>query len=157
MSCTVRGQRILVVVLLGTAVVLAGCAAKGRPHSGAEPAVRAADVDSRKTWGIEPVSLRRTAADTLVDFRYRIIEPDKASQLVNSKVPAFLLDEDSGIQFPVPESQTVGRMRQTSRNGPPQAGRIYFMLFANPGRFIQAGNTVSVVVGGAKVATLKVQ
>ena len=152
-----RGRRILVAVLLGAVVGLTGCAAKGRPPTGAESAVRVTDVDSRNTWGIEPVSLRRTAADTLVDFRYRIIEPDKAVRLVNSKVPAFLLDEGSGIQFPVPESQTVGTMRQTSRNGPPQAGRIYFMLFANPGRFIQAGSTVSVVVGGARVATLEVQ
>ena len=151
-----RRRRILVAVLLG-AIGLTGCAAKGKHPSGAESAVRVTGVDSIKTWGIEPVSLRRTAADTLVDFRYRIIEPDKAVRLVNSKTPAFLLDEQSGIQFPVPESQTVGTMRQTSRNGPPQAGRIYFMLFANPGRFIQAGNTVSVVVGGAKVATLKVQ
>jgi hypothetical protein len=153
----VRRRRICIAALLGAVVGLTGCAAKARPTHVAESAVRVTDVDSRGTWGIEPVSLRRTAADTLVDFRYRVIEPDKAVQLVNSKAPAFLLDEGSGIQFPVPESQTVGTMRQTSRNGPPQAGRIYFMLFANPGRFIQAGNTVSVVVGGAKVATLKVQ
>ena len=157
MNRTVRGRRILVAVLLGAGVGLAGCAVKGRPPAGAESAVGATGVDSLKTWGIEPVSLRRTAADTLVDFRYRVIEPEKAVQLVNSKAPAFLLDEGSGIQFPVPESQTVGTMRQTSRNGPPQAGRIYFMLFANPGRFIQAGRTVSVVVGGARVATLTVQ
>jgi hypothetical protein len=153
----VRGRRILVAVLLGAGVGLVGCAAKGRPPGGAASAVGATGVDSLKTWGIEPVSLRRTAADTLVDFRYRVIEPQKAALLTTSKAKAFLLDEGSGIGFPVPESQTVGTMRQTSRNGPPQAGRIYFMLFANPGRFIQAGSTVSVVVGGEKVATLKVQ
>jgi hypothetical protein len=153
----VRRRLAFFAALLGVSVGLTGCAAKSRATNAAESLVRIAEVDSRKTWGIEPVSLRRTAADTLVDFRYRVIEPDKAVQLVSSKAPAFLLDEGSGIQFPVPESQTVGTMRQTSRNGPPQAGRIYFMLFANPGRFIQAGNTVSVVVGGAKVATLKVQ
>jgi hypothetical protein len=153
----VRRRRTFGAVLLGAAVALTGCAANGRPPAGAGSAVRVTDVDPVKTWGIEPVSLRRTAADTLVDFRYRVIEPHKAVRLTTSKLPAFLLDEGSGIQFPVPESQTVGTMRQTSRNGPPQAGRIYFMLFANPGRFIQAGSTVSVVVGGAKVATLKVQ
>ena len=152
-----RGRLAFVTVVLAGVIGLTGCAAKARP-AGAGAAVRATSVDSsRSTWGIEPVSLRRTAADTLVDFRYRVIEPEKAVKLVNPKVPAFLLDESSGIQFPVPESQTVGTMRQTSRNGPPQAGRVYFMLFANPGRFIQAGNTVSVVVGGAKVATLTVQ
>lgn len=152
-----RGRRVVVTAILGALIGLTGCVATARPTGTAESAARATDADSRATWGIEPVSLRRTAADTLVDFRYRVIEPDKAVQLVNSKAPAFLLDEGSGIQFPVPESQTVGTMRQTSRNVPPQAGRIYFMLFANPGRFIQVGNTVSVVVGGAKVATLKVQ
>lgn len=153
----VRRRRILGLALLGAALGLTGCAAKGRPPAGTGSAAHDTVSDPRIDWGIEPVSLRRTAADTLVDFRYRVVDPAKAVRLVNPKVPAFLLDESSGIQFPVPESQTVGTMRQTSRNGPPQAGRVYFMLFANPGRFIQGGSTVSVVVGGAKVATLTVQ
>jgi hypothetical protein len=46
-------------------------------------------------------------------------------------------------------------MRQTTRR--PEAGRMYWLLFANPAKYIKPGNQVTVVVGDYRLEHLVVE
>jgi len=108
-------------------------------------------------WGIEIVAIRLSAAGQMLDFRYRVIDPDKAGPILDPKVKPYLIDQKSGAKFTVPITPKVGSLRQTSRSGPPQTNRVYFMLFGNPGARVRPGDKVTVVVGDFRAEDLIVQ
>jgi hypothetical protein len=74
-----------------------------------------------------------------------VIDPEKARPLFDRSVKPVLVDEVSGAKLAVPEPPKVGALRSTS---PPQAGRVYFVVFANPGKLLSAGAAVTVEIGG---------
>lgn len=98
--------------------------------------------------GIEPLSLRLTANGYMLDFRYRVLDPEKASVLFDHKTKPYLEDQETGAKFIVPEPPKVGALR-TSRK--PKEGTTCFMLFANPGRYISPGETITIVAGDLRV------
>jgi len=106
-------------------------------------------------WGIQVASLRLTANGNLLDFRYRVIDPDKASRLANRSIKAYLTEQESGKTVTVPSMPKVGALRQTAVQL--KKNRIYFVLFSNPGRFIKAGNRVTVTIGDFKTENLIVE
>jgi len=108
-------------------------------------------------WGIEIVAIRLSAAGQMLDFRYRIINPDKALPILDPKVKPYLIDQKSGARFVVPITPKVGSLRQTSRSGNPEVNRIYFILFGNPGGTVKLGDKVTVVVGDFRAENLIVQ
>ena len=117
----------------------------------------AAAAGLRERWGIEIVGIRPTAAGTMLDFRYRVIDPDRALPLLDRTRKATLVIESSGEELAVPIPPKVGPMRQTVRYEEATSGRIYFIFFANPGRRVTAGEKVSVVIGDFRVEHLIVQ
>ena len=56
-----------------------------------------------------------------------------------------LIDEATKARFQVPTTPKVGSLRQTTRQ--PEAGKVYFMFFANPGKNIKAGSRAIAVLG----------
>ncbi|MHC4720817.1 MAG: hypothetical protein ACYSYT_10120 [Planctomycetota bacterium] len=132
-----------------------GCAecSKENPARASGEQFRPQSIEER--WGVEIVGVRLTSADYMLDFRYRIIDPQKASDIVKRKVKPYLIDQTSGAKFVVPTPPKVGPLRQTSIM--PKAGKIYFMLFANPGRFVKKGSPVTVEIGDFVVKDLIVQ
>jgi len=122
------------------------------------PQPAAAETPSiQDRWGIEIVAIRLSAAGQMLDFRYRVIDPDKAGPILDPKVKPYLIDQKSGAKFTVPITPKVGSLRQTSRSGPPQTNRVYFMLFGNPGDRVRPGDKVTVVVGDFRAENLIVQ
>lgn len=105
--------------------------------------------------GIEVLGARQTAAGYLIDVRYRVIDAEKALRWMDRNQKSYMIDESTGAKFYTPSPPKVGPLRQTSRK--PAPGRTYFMMFANPGRFIKRGAKVTVVVGDAKVEHLVVE
>lgn len=105
--------------------------------------------------GIEVVAMRLTSAGYMLDFRYRVLDPKKAKPLLDKKIHPQLIDQASGAVMAVPSPPKMGSLRQT----PPvaEAGLIYLAIFANPGRFIKAGNKVTVVYGEHKIENLVVE
>lgn len=91
----------------------------------------------------------------MLDFRYRVVDPEKAFTIMDRAIKPYVIDEASGARFAIPSSPKVGPMRQTTRRI--EAGRVYWMLFANPARFIKPGNRVTVVVGDTRVEHLTVE
>jgi hypothetical protein len=90
----------------------------------------------------------------MLDFRYRVVDARKAKPLFERKIKPVLRDEATGAQMTVPTPPKTGALRSSND---PKAGRSYFMFFANPGRFIQRGNTVTVTIGAFSVESLQVE
>ncbi len=105
---------------------------------------KASVPDPEKNFGIEIVSLRTTAGGQMLDLRFQVTDPQKAKALLDKNQKAYLLDGKTGKTLPVPVTK-AGAMRQTTLN--PEAGRLYFMLFSNPGGMVREGGRVSLLVG----------
>ena len=113
-----------------------------------------APVDIEAKWGVKIVSLRLTAAGHMLDFRYKVIDPKKAAPILNRKNKPHLIDQANKIRVDVKNMPKIGRLRQNTPT--PKAGRIYFMLFPNPG-FIKAQSKVTVVVGEFRAENIIVE
>jgi hypothetical protein len=100
--------------------------------------------NAEKNAGIRVVSLRPTGGGQMLDLRFQVIEPEKAKTVLDKKKKAYLLDGKTGKTLPVPVTK-AGPMRQSTPK--PEAGRIYFILFSNPGGMVKEGSRVSLVIG----------
>jgi hypothetical protein len=108
-------------------------------------------------WGVRPASIRLTAKDYFVDFRYLITDPEKSKTvLARSKEnqDIYLLAQKTGKKFPVPVTK-VGPLRSNTVS--PKKGRQYTILFSNLGKAIKKGDKVSVIIGKFKVQNLVVE
>lgn len=156
-------KRLTLMIVAGLAVAAAAPAAfaggdgAAPAGSGAEAATAVKTTplsEVAERWGVEILSLRLTAAGNMIDLRYRIVDPDKAVFLVDRTIKAYLLDQESGRAVGVPNTAKVGPLRQTTKYGKPPADRVFFMLFANPGRVIEPGSKMTLAVGDLRVENL---
>jgi hypothetical protein len=113
------------------------------------------DTVLAERWGVEITSLRVTAAGSMIDFRYRVLDPAKAAELGNPENGLCLIDQASGVKMQVPSFPKTGPMRQTADQL--EAGRIYFIFFANVGRKVHSGSRVTVEIGDFRAENLVVQ
>jgi len=143
------------------------------PRSEAPPAVAIPEIAPSETlesgwvepeagridreWGVEIVGLYLSAGGYMLDFRYRVIDPEKARPILDHRVKPYLIHAESDAKLVVPSSPKVGALRQTNRSGEPIAGRVYFAFFANPGSFVKAGDRVHVVIGDYRAENLTVE
>jgi len=109
--------------------------------------------DLEAKWGIQITALRVSAAGSMIDFRYRITDADKAAALGNPKNKAELKDRATGKSLHVPSTK-VGQMRSTGQRL--AAGRTCTALFANPGKLVKPGNKVDIIIGDFHAADLTV-
>ncbi len=100
--------------------------------------------EPEKNFGVKIVSLRLTAGGHLLDLRFQVLDPEKAKAVLDKNKKAFLQESKSGKTLPVPVTK-AGSMRQTTIK--PEAGRVYFMLFTNPGSLVREGGSVSLIIG----------
>jgi hypothetical protein len=122
--------------------------AETRADSAKEP------LSLEERWGIKIEAIRLSAYDSMVDFRYRIIDPEKAGPLTDRSAKPYLVDEATGEKFYVPNAAKIGSLRA---KGTPIAGRTYFILFSNGKGTIKKGSKVDVVIGDFKTAGLTVE
>ena len=108
----------------------------------------------REKWGIEVTSIRMAVAGHMVDFRYRVLDSQKAAPLFVRKTKPYLLDQESGKVLAVPNLGKVGPLRTSD---PPKQGRIYWMFFGNNGGLIKPGSKVTVIIGDFRMEDLVVQ
>ena len=144
---------LLLILLLLAVITLAGCATS--PDTNISVDETEAQVNPEDQWGIKVLGIRPTAAGRMLNFRYRVIDPEKASSLVGLKAKPYLIDQATKIKLTVPQLPKVGSLRQRSRN--PQSDRIYFVLFSNPGKMIQSGDLVTVSIGEFMIENLQVE
>ena len=96
----------------------------------------------RREWGIEVLDIHQTSAGYMLQFRYRVLDPKAAKPLFDRKIKPYLLDTATGMRVIVPSPDKIGQLRNTN---PPETGRTYWMLFANPAKMIKPGDRKSVV------------
>lgn len=138
------------------ALGLSGCATAPATVASTQVA-QAAKPTVETTFGIKVEGLRLTAAGSMLDFRYRVLDAKKAAPFLNGKIQPYLVDEVRSARLGVPDTPTLGRIRQTSRNNVIHTDRSYFILFGNPGKALQSGDKVSLLLGPVKVTDLTVQ
>lgn len=140
------------------ALPLVGCAGAPAPFVAPEPSPALSPAAALEaTYGITVAGLHLTAAGAMLDFRYRVVDPKRAAPILDGKTKAYLLDEARGARLDVPDTPVLGRIRQTSRNNNILTGRTYFIMFGNPGKALQSGDKVTLLLGQARITDLTVQ
>ncbi len=145
---------------------LIGCATL--PQQPVEPAIVSGEISELKTepkqceeqlseiehlWGIKIIAIRRTANSSLLDFRFHVIDPEKAAPLIGRRAKPCIIDEESGVKLSVPSMPKVGSLRAKGK----QPDRDYFILFSNPNGAVKKGSKVTVIAGDLKVEHLIVE
>lgn len=105
-------------------------------------------------WGIEIIGIRLTAANHMLDFRYKVIDAIKSAPLLQKKNKPYLMQAATGKVLDVPAPSKVGPLRNS---GQPVAGRIYWMLFGNGRNLVKKGDEVAVIIGDFRAANLIVE
>jgi hypothetical protein len=138
---------------------MAGCATPNVTPETAQTLSKTGEAsiqDFEQKLGVKIEGVHLSAAGYMLDFRYRVLDTVKAVPLMSRKINPYLLDETSGIRYGVPDSPKVGQLRSSSRSKV-IADRIYFILFANPGRAVQPGSKLTLVMGEMRLTDLKVE
>jgi hypothetical protein len=130
--------------------LLAGC---GEPAGAVTPTAPRV-TKSPAECGIEIVGVGLSAGGYMLDFRYRVVDPDRALPVLARKVRARITDQATGAVLLVPSSPKVGALRQSAPTA--EAGRVYFVMFANPGAAVKAGARVTVEIGDLRVSDVVV-
>jgi hypothetical protein len=105
--------------------------------------------------GIHVESLRLSAADYMLDLRFRITDPERAAAFFSRKTEFQLVDPVSGARLGVPNTPKLGKLRQVARKD--MTDRNYFMLFANPGRYLKTGSRVILAAGDTHIGQFTVE
>jgi len=127
------------------------------PAQQQEATGRTGPQELEEKWGVRVLGIRQSAGGYMLDFRYRIVDPEKAQPLMDRQFKPYLIHQESGAKFMVPSPPKVGPLRQTVRSGKPEAHRNYFILFTNPAKYVKPGNKVTVVIGDFRAEDLIVQ
>jgi hypothetical protein len=110
----------------------------------------------REQWGVEVIGINRTSAGYMLDFRFRVVDAEKALPLFEHRIKPYVLTDRAHIKLPVPMAPKVGAFRPTNRGKNIKADKTYYMVFANPDSFVKPGEKVSVVIGDFRAENLTV-
>jgi len=143
---------LLLLMLLLTAL-LACSGPRPAPPAAGSAAGSAAGLAAAEL-GITIVGIYQSAGGYMLDFRYRVEDPDKAGPLFDHNIIPYLVHDETGARFAVPAPAKSGPMRQMPRSA--EAGRVYFIFFANPAKYVKPGDHVTIVHGPYRFEHLEV-
>lgn len=109
-------------------------------------------VTLEEKWGVQVTSMRMTMADSAVDLRIKVLDPVKAASLADGKTKAYLVNEVSGKRIMMPTPPKEGAFPPTSNKL--IAGKTYFALLGDPGKSLQRGSKVTLVIGDSRTTNL---
>jgi hypothetical protein len=108
----------------------------------------------KREWGIEIMYVRQTAAGYMLEFRYKVVDAERAQALFERQVKPMLTHAETGAKLIVPTPAKTGALRNSN---PPKDGHTYWMFFANPGQLVKPGEHVNIEIGDFVVENLVVQ
>jgi len=150
-----RTGRTLGVLMLIASLSVACSTVNTHSDRGHQAAKSGRMVDS---LGIIVSNLRLSSAGYMLDFRYRVVDADKAALLMDAKIKPYMLVESSGARLDIPNTPKLGLLRQRPRNNAVmKKDHEYFIMFSNLGRRLQSGDKVSVMVGETLIENLSIQ
>ena len=121
----------------------------------AKPEKNNSAESAKEKWGVDNFKVRLTAAGYMLDVRYRVIDKTKAKPLFSRKLRPFAIEEGSGVKYGVPASPKVGFLRQAPQFV--KENKEYFLMIANPGNRIKAGDKLTLVIGDFRIEHLTVE
>ncbi len=151
-------------LLVGSAVALAGTTSSAAGTVAAAPPSRTAPVVQHsqrgelyyaRRFGVDNLEVHYTSSGSSLEFRYHVLDPDKAMILASKKSQPVMTDLKSGAKLGVPMMEKIGELRQQVSKL--ERDRAYWMVFANPGKRVKPGDRVDVQVGAFHVSGLTVQ
>ncbi|MES9931508.1 MAG: hypothetical protein ABW162_01750 [Candidatus Sedimenticola sp. PURPLELP] len=107
-------------------------------------------------WGIKVHTLMIGSGGMMTDFRFRVLDAEKAMPLFDHQTKPYIIALKSNIKLPVPMAAKVGAFRPTNRGNNIKADKNYFMIFGNPDRHLKAGDKVTIVIGDFRAENLVV-
>lgn len=107
----------------------------------------------KRQWGVEVIYVRQTAAGYMLEFRYKVLDANKAKLLFERQTKPILTHNKTGAKLIVPTPAKTGALRNSN---PPKSGTTYWMFFANPAKMVKQGDTVGINIGEFKVTDLVV-
>jgi hypothetical protein len=141
---------LMMCVVVVTSISFSACAGMRKDQLSS-----ASEKEMINKWGVKVIGIRRTAADYMLDFRFRIIDKDKVATIMDRKIKPELIVEKNGAKLRVPNTAKIGPLRQSAKYA--KNNKNYFMFFANPGRQVKSGDKVTVVIGDFKAEHIVVQ
>jgi hypothetical protein len=108
----------------------------------------------KRRWGVEIMFVRQTALGYMLEFRYKVLDPEKAKPLFERQTKPVLTHEETGARLVVPVPAKTGALRTSNL---PLADHTYWMFFTDPGKIVQPGDQVSIEIGDFRVDGLTVQ
>ncbi len=93
--------------------------------------------------GIQIVRLGLTGGGDMVDLRYIVLDLTKAQASITVK-PVKLKDDVTGMEAKVPDMPRVGALRVQKLS---VTGKLYYVLFHNPGQRFTDGSKVTLLIG----------
>ena len=121
-------------------------------------------------WGIQVSSVGLVMSGGAVEFRYLVVDAERALLLAQGMASAYLIDQATGTKLsmtpPTPQGPSAAHSRaRMARQGgsfPPSPNRLSIgmvnsLLLPNPGGILKSGSVVTVVVGGIQAQNVPVQ
>ncbi|MBV8210772.1 MAG: hypothetical protein JO133_11995 [Burkholderiaceae bacterium] len=96
-------------------------------------------------YGVDHLQVRSISSGASLEFRYRVLDPDKAHLLGDKSAKPYITDWKTGNKLTVPTMEKIGQLRQQVTTL--EQGREYWMVFANPGKLVKPGDKIDVNVG----------
>ena len=100
--------------------------------------------------GVRVALVAVTGQGGLIDFRYQVIDPDKAVIVHDPEKPPTLVDEATGQTYNTP-------WMQHPHSGDFTPGVTYYLVLVNPQGGIKPGSLVSVVIGDFRLEHIEVK
>lgn len=107
------------------------------------PGAPATPAQIEATWGIRVTQLVVTGDGGMVDFRFVVVDPEKAGPLMTTAKRPRLIVEDTGA--------AVDSLYHGGHGGDLLPGQTHFLLYNNTGGAIQSGVAVSVLLGDLRL------
>ena len=108
----------------------------------------------KRQWGIEVMYVRQASAGYMLEFRYKVLDANRAQALFDRQTKPVLTHVETGARLIVPTPAKTGALRNSNQ---PTSGKVYWMFFANPGKLVEPGDQVSIEIGDFLVEKLVVQ
>jgi len=107
--------------------------------------------DLKEKYGLQVTLLGVTAMDGMIDLRFKVLDADKASQLLegHAKMPALIVENG--------EEESIKSARMSRHGTLLKTGGVYIAFFPNPRHEIQSGTPVSVVFGELRLGPIVAQ
>lgn len=135
------GWRPLARILASGIAVLALCGSAVATETGQHPRAK---TYMKRQWGIEVMFVREAAAGYMLEFRYRVLDPEKAKPLFVRQTKPLLTHLETGATMVVPTPAKTGALRNSNE---PLPDHTYWMFFANPAKLVQPGDLVNIEIG----------